>query len=273
MNTRRSVLRLTTPVLALGLALAFAYLAPANKLWSAAAQVTSPQGYYGVLVNQWKDSNTNVVRGFLSSLYFDGAGNVSGPYAFITINDTVLTGTMTGTYFGNPDGSNTVRLTRDVGGTLTATMAVTDGGAGIQLLVTGGGLMSPGQVFTGTGRYQSALGATPAGSYGFTLHQWPDANNEPLGILGVFDLDGAGNVIGTVTVVGPDAGPAPITSGFTGTYSINPDSTGILSLNLDIGVSVTFGIVVTDGGAGILMLEIDGSGGLGAVTSGIARLQ
>jgi hypothetical protein len=56
MKTRRSVLCLSAPVLALGLAL------------SASAQVTSPHGSYGTLVNEWKGSNSNTVRGFLSAL-------------------------------------------------------------------------------------------------------------------------------------------------------------------------------------------------------------
>src|SRR4029077_4800134 len=102
MKTRRSLLRL-----ALGSALFFAYLMPAS------AQVTSPNGSYGILVNEWKVSNSNIVRGFLSSLNFGGAGTGTGPYVFITVNDTVIRGTMTGTYSGNPDGTNTLNLTRD----------------------------------------------------------------------------------------------------------------------------------------------------------------
>jgi hypothetical protein len=85
MKTRPSALCLSAPVpaLTLGLALCFAYLTPANKLWSAEAQVTSPAGTYGVLLNQWKDSSASSVRGILSVLNFDGAGNVTGTYTFV----------------------------------------------------------------------------------------------------------------------------------------------------------------------------------------------
>jgi len=260
MKTRRSVLRL-----ALGSALCFAYLMPAS------AQVTSPNGSYGILVNEWKVSNSNIVRGFLSSLNFDGAGNVTGPYVFITINDTVISGTMTGTYSGNPDGTNTLNLTRDSVGTLTGLLAVTDGGAGIQLLMTGGSLLGQGQVMTGIGR--SAQGTMPAGSYGFQLNQWPDAQHEPLGVFGVVNLDGAGNAAGSLTVLGHDAGPTPFSTTFTGTYSVKPDGTGQMILNLDIGVTVTLATVVTDGGSTILMLQVDESDGFGSVVSGTARKQ
>jgi hypothetical protein len=224
MKTRRSVLRL-----ALGSALCFAYLMPAS------AQVTSPNGSYGILVNEWKVSNSNIVRGFLSSLNFDGAGNVTGPYVFITVNDTA------------------------------------DGGAGIQLLMTGGSLLGQGQVMTGIGR--SAQGTMPAGSYGFQLNQWPDAQHEPLGVFGVVNLDGAGNAAGSLTVLGHDAGPTPFSTTFTGTYSVKPDGTGQMILNLDIGVTVTLATVVTDGGSTILMLQVDESDGFGSVVSGTARKQ
>ncbi|HYL34557.1 MAG TPA: hypothetical protein VEV17_01445 [Bryobacteraceae bacterium] len=276
MQTGRSMLRLSAhaPVLTLGLALCFAYLSPANKLSSASAQVTSPNGSYGVLVNQWKDPNSNSVEAVLAVLNFDGAGNIAGTYTLTrSINFVLATGTLTGTYSGNPDGSNTVNLTFDIGATVTAVMAVTDGGAGLQLLATGGNGSKPGQVVSGTGRIQSAQGTMPAGSYGFLLNQWPDSANNPDAIAGVMNLDGAGNVSGSFTAIGADVGPAPISGTATGTYSVNPDGTGSLTLSANIGVMLTFSIVVTDGGSGILMLQTAESDGFSQVVSGIARLQ
>jgi hypothetical protein len=161
----------------------------------------------------------------------------------------------------------------DSGATITAAMAVTDGGTGLQLLGTAGSVVQPGEVFTGTGRIQSAQGTTPAGSYGMLLNRWPDANNGPQGVFGVFNLDGAGNVTGSYTIISANVGPAPISGTFMGTYSINPDSTGSITLNVDIGVNVTLTIVVTDGGAGILMLQTNASDGFSQVTSGTARMQ
>src|SRR6202043_453251 len=111
--------------------LCFAYLTPANKLSSASAQAISPNGSYGILVNQWKDPSSNNVAAFLGGLNFDGAGNITGTYTLVvTKNPTAATGTWTGTYSGNPDGSNTVNLTFDVGGTIAAAVMVTDGGTG-----------------------------------------------------------------------------------------------------------------------------------------------
>jgi hypothetical protein len=96
----------------------------------------------------------------LGVLNFDGAGNVSGSYTIVSKNP-LASGTLTGTYSGNSDGSNTVNLTFDVGVTATASVAVTDGGTGLQLVVTGGTLTKPGQVITGTGRIQSAQAPRP----------------------------------------------------------------------------------------------------------------
>lgn len=274
MKARCPVLRLPASVglLTFGLALCFAYLAPANKLSSASAQVTSPHGSYGILVNQWKDASSNNASALVGVLNFDGAGNITGSYTLVSKNSPT-TGMLTGTYSGNSDGSNTVNLTFDVGATATLSLAVTDAGTGLQFMVSGGSLIKPGQVVTGTGRIQSALGTTPAGSYGFLLNVWPDANNQPLGVFGVVNLDGAKNVTGSYTLVGAAVGPAPVSGSFTGTYSINPDSTGTLTANLDIGIGSTIAIVVTDGGTGLLMLQTGESDGLSHVESGTARMQ
>jgi hypothetical protein len=44
-------------------------------------------------------------------------------------------------------------------------------------------------------------------------------------------------------------------------------------LSLDLGITATLAVVVTDGGSGILMLQTDESDGFGSVVSGTARKQ
>ena len=274
MKIRIGVLRPSSrvPLLALTWALSFACLTPATRVWSASAQITSPNGSYGILLNQLKDPNSNSISSLLGVLSFDGAGNVSGSYTIVSSKNPIATGTLTGTYSGNPDGTNTVNLTFDVGATATVLLAVTDGGNGLQLVLTGGSLLKPGQVVGGTGRLQSSLSTTPAGSYGYLLNQWPDANNAPGSIFGVFNLDGAGNITGSYTIVG-SAGPTPISGTLTGTYLVSPDGTGSTSVRLDIGISVKLAMVVIDGGSGIQLLQTSTSGGGSAVVSGTARMQ
>jgi hypothetical protein len=77
---------LRTPALTLSLALCKAYLTSANSLWS--APVTSPMaGSYGILLNQWPNSNTgdDTTGALLGELNFNGAGNVTATYAAVRI--------------------------------------------------------------------------------------------------------------------------------------------------------------------------------------------
>jgi len=260
--------------LPLALALCMAYFTAANKLWS--ASVTSPMGSYGILLNQWPSSNTgnDKTSALLGVLDFDGAGKVTATYTKVNVDFTLKTGTATGTYSANPDGSNTVNLTFDDGSVCTIAAAVTDGGSGLQLLVTGGtpmnfftGNANPAQVFSGNGRILSAQATVPTGSYGYLITGWPDAGNKPITFVGIINLDGAGNVNGSYTFV--NGRPTAVPGTFSGNYSVNPDGTGSMSLNLDLGLTTSFAIVVTEGGSGILMLANIG----GQVASGTARMQ
>ena len=259
---------LRTPALTLSLALCMAYLTSANNLWS--TPVTSPvAGSYGILLNQWPNSNTgnNTTGALLGVLNFNGAGNVTATFTTVNSDYTTTSRTATGTYSGNPDGSNTVNLTFDNGSAWTALMTVMDGGPGLQLLVTGGDPANTGQVLSGTGRIQSGQGTMPAGSYGYLLTGWPDAHNKPFVISGVLNLDGAGSASGSYTLATgrPNAFPGAV----SGTYSANADGTGSMTLVLDMGLTGTFAIIVTDGGSGILMLASIGD----QVATGTARTQ
>jgi hypothetical protein len=51
------------------------------------------------------------------------------------------------------------------------------------------------------------------------------------------------------------------------------DGAGQIILNLDLGVTATFAIVVTDGASRILILEADESDGFSSVVSGTAQKQ
>jgi hypothetical protein len=264
-----------TRALTLTLALCLSSLIAANRLW--AAPVTSPMGSYGILLNEWPSSNTgnDKTSGLLGVLNFDGAGNVTATYTKVNLDFTVKTGRATGTYSPNPDGSNTVNLTFDDGSVWTLAAVVTDGGSGLQFLVTGGDPMNtfkgnpnPAQVISGTGRTLSTQGTLAAGAYGYLIIGWPDARNKPDNLFGIINFDGAGNLNGSYTLV--NGRPAAVPGTLSGTYSVSSDGTGSMTLNLDLGLSATFAIVVTDGGSGILMLESDGGN---QVTSGTARMQ
>ena len=93
------------------------------------------------------------------------------------------------------------------------------------------GNANPAAVLSGTGRIQSAPGTVPAGSYGYLITGWPDAGNKPFTIFGVINLDGAGNLNGSYTLV--NGRPAAFPGTLSGAYSVNPDGTGSMTLNFD----------------------------------------
>jgi hypothetical protein len=238
----------------------------------AAAQSSSLSGSFGFLLNH---SGGLAVLGVMN---FDGAGNVTGSYTGRSNGGHPQSnpGTFTGTYSSMPNGvgvkPGSVTIALDMGVTLSLDMVVTDGGQGLQLVATnaGGGLDLAGAVFSGVAR--AAYTGSVNGSYGFQLNSIPD----PSGYLGVVSFDGAGNVAMSITNVGaPQEGSPPPVGGatLTGTYSLNPDGSGTITLPDASGnPALTFAIVSTDGGSGLLVLLASGPPG-STVSSGTARLQ
>ena len=102
-----------------------------------AAYAASPQGNYG-----FKLDNTPSPSGALGVLSFDGAGNAAVSYTSIGAGTApgqapVSSGTLTGTYLANSDGSGSITFgPAQTGGTLV--FVTTDGGAGLLLLQTTG---------------------------------------------------------------------------------------------------------------------------------------
>jgi hypothetical protein len=139
-------------------------------------------------------------------------------------------------------------------------------GGGANLVIHGGGA-----IVSGVAR-AAAAGAGLSGSYGFETNASP----LPSAILGVLTFDGAGNVTESVTIVGPPGNDTmlPVSTGtYTGTYSVNPDGTGMINLTSNPSgqsINVTIAFVITDGGSGMLVLET--STGIN-VRFGSARMQ
>jgi hypothetical protein len=124
--------------------------------------------------------------------------------------------------------------------------------------------------------------AAQSGSYGFLINQsHTDATGQNgTALLGVMNFDGTGNVSGPYTLKAgaKDTRPAQTGSGtFTGTYSGKPDGTGSVTMALDLGITLTFALVIDDGGRSLHLVAttcLFGSEGcnlFGSVFSGIAR--
>jgi hypothetical protein len=244
---------------------------------TATAQSMAPSGSFGFLLNySFIPQFANMGLAVLGMMNFDGAGNMTGTYTVVVGASgsqpaQTITGTFTGTYSVNPDGTSSASITTDLGVTLTFAMLITDRGQGLQLVVTsctGGGCDLSGTLISGFGRAANA--GPPNGSYGFQFNGSP----APAANIGVLNFDGAGTVAISFKNVGVANGPggtpinqAPVTSGATtGTYSVNPDGSGTVTFP---GAASAF--VMIDGGSGLLWLRTTGTGS--NVMLGTARLQ
>jgi hypothetical protein len=243
----------------------------------AAAQSNSLSGSFGFLLSSYPVDPSGGGLALLGLMNFDGAGNVTGSYtARSNGGHPQSTGTFTGTYSSMPNGvgvkPGSVTLTLDIGITFSLDMVVTDGGQGLQLVATncGGGCDPAGAVFSGVAR--AAYTGPVNGSYGFQFNSTP----VPSAFLGAVSFDGAGNAAMSITNVGaPQEGsPPPVGSGtLQGTYSLNPDGSGTVTLTDPSGnPDQTFAIVSTDGGSGLLLVLASGPP-QSTVSSGTARLQ
>lgn len=102
------------------------------------------------------------------------------------------------------------------------------------------------------------------GSYGFlvSVAQLDSAGENGGGLVGTMNFDGEGKVSGPV-VVKPRTGgledPALFRGSFTGTYTVNDDLTGAVSLTFDFGFDAKLAFTITDGGKSIQFVDGPGS--------------
>lgn len=106
----------------------------------APAQTIAPSGTYGFLIkaNQLDSAGDNG-GALIGILTLDSAGNVKGTYTSqgrdpFDASSASESGTFTGKYTGNPDGSGTFAIEFDEGFTLTLAAVPTDGGQGLELI-------------------------------------------------------------------------------------------------------------------------------------------
>jgi hypothetical protein len=115
------------------------------------------------------------------------------------------------------------------------------------------------------GSGQATNGGAPKGAYGLQLigEPFPQANVE------VMSFDGAG--VATATAFGAVANTA-----FTGTYTNNPDGTGVITLAQNGNTTAqpaTFAYALADDASTIYLLRTSGGAGGANVLSGIGHLQ
>jgi hypothetical protein len=120
----------------------------------------------------------------------------------------------------------------------------------------------------------SAQQAFAGGTYSFSAQQ-PISTATLAGsaTMGVLNFDGSGNATGSYLFVLSGSPQVQTVSGqFGGTYVINADGTGTVSLQSPDGaLQLTMAIALTDGGNGFYLAITSGTGGL--LVTGTARKQ
>lgn len=252
---------------------------------------TAPTGAYGFVMNAtFTDTASEGGVALVGLAHFDGAGNVSGPFDLETgsggagLKESVQ-GTFAGTY--TTDGSTgTLSVTFNNGTadflTVSLEMIIDNGGHDLQFVVTG---CSPDcdfskTVMTGVGQ-AAANGFSPkpknnksaaslTGTYG---SQFTKSSPSPASALTAWTFDGLGGVSAAIFFVSPGVSPSVSTGTFSGTYTVNSDGTGTITLAPQGAQKSpqTFAFVITHNGSGILMLQTNRAGD--GVFYGIAELQ
>lgn len=255
----------------------------AGSAQAAAFTNASVKGSYGFLINKWTADVNAGQDGVLGVFHFDGAGNVTG--SFTEMHAGVLqTGTATGTYTVNSNGTGSINLTVTPGGTvqLAIVLNTTKAGVanGLNLLGTNN---TDNSVESGTAILQSSAAPTYTaaslmGNFGFQFNEWTaDVNQSRVGIVGRLSFNGAGKV--TVSYTQMKVGVLK-TGTCTGTYTVNSDGSGALSLvcgtdTPQIAV-VLNSVAVNTAGVGVakgFQLLQTNENGNNRVTSGIAVKQ
>jgi hypothetical protein len=259
--------------------LASVLVLPLTLMGALAAQTVPPSGSFGFLLStSFTDPTNQGGAAILGVMNFDGAGNLRGPFTLEygsggPLAVETITGTFTGTYSSNPDGTGSITITLSNGINLTLAMVIADGGRGLELIATScsEGIDLSVSVLSGVGVHAKGLAlktlAALKGSYGGQFTYSPQASRS----VSVASFDGAGNVTISPTFVG--IGPGIVSQAFPGTYTVSLNATGTITLAAQPGQAAqTFVFVITDeGGAGLLLLQTNRPGN--GVCIGSFRLQ
>ena len=187
------------------------------------------KGSYSFLMNKWTADTTSNQDGLLGVMHFDGAGNVT-----VSFNDmaggTLTTGTGSGTYVVNSNGTGSISLTGAAQIAIVLNSTVAKVATSLQMLTIN---YPHNEVQSGTAVLQTTAAATYTaaslkGIMAFQIDSWTDDLTQARTcVVGLLNFNGAGKVTGSFTEVKTGV---PSTGTVTGTYIVNTDGSGTLSL-------------------------------------------
>lgn len=191
----------------------------------------SLKGSYSFLTNLWTANPSTNQFAMIGVLSFNGTGTVTGSYTSISLG-VFQTGTLGGTYTVNSNGTGTIAFTAGSTAQFAITLDSTAAGVahGVQLLQTND---SNNEIVSGTAVLQSTTAETYSvaslkGNFSFQWGLWTaDASQSQASVIGVGSIDGKGTLKDSTTMV---LDGKLQTGTQTGTYTVNQDGSGSISL-------------------------------------------
>lgn len=233
----------------------------------AAFNNASLKGSYSLLTNRWTVSGQ--AFGLVGVLKCDGAGNATLSYTAMS-GGVENTGNVSGTYTVNSDGSGTITFTGGQNPPQYA-IAIDSSKAGLAQgieFVRVDNNYGSNSVEAGRAVLQSASAVTYGlnklkGNLVLQLNKWtPDPNESQNSLVAILAFNGAGTVKGSFT--GRDNGMLQ-TGTLTGTYTVNSDGSGTMSLMTSDGGTPQLSFVLntvtaTTAAKGMQVLQTSGQG-------------
>lgn len=198
---------------------------------AAALSKASVKGSYSFLTSLTTANVSTNQFAMVGVLTFDGAGKVTGSFTSISL-DTVATGTLGGTYTVNANGTGTITFTKGSTAEFAITLNSTVAGLahGLQLLQIND---KSNEILSGSALLQSTTSQTYSaaslnGSFAFLYNpHTADMTLAEDGGIGIFTFDGKGNLKLSITNMFDGQ---LFTNSLTGTYRVNANGTGSLSV-------------------------------------------
>jgi len=230
----------------------------------------SLQGSYGLLGNHWTADPNASQLGRVAVMTFDGVGDCTESYTEM-VGGTFMAGTITGTYAINSNGTGTITA-GELQLAIVLNSTVGKVAHGFQLLLTTD--LGYNAEDTGIALLQSTAEAdyslaTVKGTFSFEYNEWTaDPTQTYYGGIGLFTFNGKGNVTGSSSYT---AGGVLATNTFTGTYTVNTNGSGTISLST--GVQYAFVLNTVTGGLakGLQFVQTNTTGNL--AICGVAQKQ
>jgi len=222
-------------------------LSAARQIRPAKYSNGSLQGSYSFLTNKWLSDPTHDAVGIVGIMNFNGLGNVSSSF---TVDDsgTVYTGTAAGTYSVASDGTGNVKMTYPDGSSITLFIVLNAAGKGfqaVQIDCSPSPACTSNDVYTATAVKMGASwfsNASLKGNFEWMFVNWTSSQfHTAVGVVGRLTFDGVSKVKGSITgKEGWDVGSL----NFAGTYSVNSDGSGSMTMTDEYNESFIFSFVI-----------------------------